>query len=68
MPAEFDCGDCGAHVVQIVADEVPKVALCMQCIALPGWFNDPVLRKMLAPEYKPSRWRRIFEYMTGTKI
>lgn len=49
MAVEFDCAECGAHVVQIVAEEMPKVALCCQCIALPGWFNDPTLVRMLDP-------------------
>lgn len=50
MPAEFDCAECGAHVVQIVADAPPQIALCCHCIWLPGWFNDPTLVRMLAPE------------------
>jgi hypothetical protein len=49
VTVEFDCGDCGMHVVQIVGEVVPNPALCAECIALPGWFNDPQLRKMLDP-------------------
>lgn len=53
MPAEFDCDDCGQHIVALALDVPPNPALCAECVHLPGWFEDPVLRKMLAPYLPP---------------
>lgn len=52
-PEEFDCAECGCHIVRIVAQPtMPK--LCAACIAAPGWFNDPIMAKAL----DPMNWRR----------
>lgn len=50
MPAEFDCAECGQHIVDIVADEVRYPAICAHCLYLPGWFYDPTLRKMFGSD------------------
>jgi hypothetical protein len=50
---EFDCLECGQHIVRIIADpDAPK--LCVHCIFLPGWFRYPELRAMIAPEGLPN--------------
>ena len=49
---EFDCMECGQHIVRIVADpHMPP--LCAHCIFIPGWFRHPNLRALLAPEGLP---------------
>lgn len=47
---EFDCVECGMHIVFIIGELAPTPRLCAECIALPGWFTDPVLRKILDPD------------------
>lgn len=49
MPFEFDCTDCGRHIVDVIADKPPYGCLCAQCIHLPGWHLDPKLVAMLDP-------------------
>lgn len=49
---EFDCGDCGRHIVFIIGELAPMPRLCAECIALPGWCNDPKLRGMLDPNLR----------------
>jgi hypothetical protein len=51
-PCEFDCAECHRHVVRFVRDEADKPTLCFECVAVPGWFRDPVLVRILDPEYK----------------
>ena len=46
---EFDCVECGQHVIQFGAD-LDRPALCANCMTLPGWFNEPELRRILDPE------------------
>jgi hypothetical protein len=52
-PAEFDCINCGRHIINI-GMPVSEPQLCMTCIWLPGWFNDPELRHRLDPDFDPS--------------
>lgn len=41
-PDEFDCIECGRHIIRIISElNTPK--LCAMCMHLPGWFNDPLL-------------------------
>lgn len=49
---EFDCVECGRHIIALPYD-VWKMKMCAMCLHMPGWFNDPKLRKMLDPEYTP---------------
>lgn len=50
MAVEFDCAECGQHIVDVIHDEVQYPAVCAWCLNLPGWDRDPALLKMLAPE------------------
>lgn len=47
---EFDCVDCGRHIVQFGG---PLTRKCAACFALPGWFRDPDLAKRIDPDYRP---------------
>jgi len=50
---EFDCIDCGQHIVRIIADpRMPK--LCVHCLFTPGWFRHETLRRLIAPEGLPN--------------
>ena len=51
MPAEFTCCECGRDIVLITADEPPPIRLCLMCIFLPGWFREPVLRRLVDPSH-----------------
>jgi hypothetical protein len=50
MSQEFDCIECGRHIVRITAlrDMLPK--LCGHCLTMPGWFRNPELHEKFAPE------------------
>ena len=53
MADEFDCIECGQHIIRIVSDPgAPK--LCGHCLFIPGWFRYPALRAMIAPEGLPN--------------
>lgn len=47
---EFDCCECRTHVVAIVLEKPPEPPLCATCIALPGWYEDPIMRRMLGAD------------------
>jgi len=47
MTIEYDCCECHDHVVAITLDKPPEPPLCMACLVMPGWMDDPVLRGML---------------------
>lgn len=47
---EFDCCECGDHIVAIVAEKVPEPPLCATCLYLPGWKENPKLRAVFDPE------------------
>jgi hypothetical protein len=50
---EFDCLECGQHIVRIIADPAaPK--LCAHCRFMPGWFRNAEVRALLAPEGLPN--------------
>jgi hypothetical protein len=43
---EFDCCECGAHIVAGAAEKPPEPPLCAICLFLPGWQEDPKLREI----------------------
>lgn len=48
-PREFDCVECGRHIIQIIGyTEEPE--LCAACMTMPGWFNYPSLCDLIDPE------------------
>lgn len=48
-PPEFDCCECGRHIVAIGLELAPEPPLCSHCLFLPGWFTDASLRKVIDP-------------------
>lgn len=48
-PTEFDCGECGRHIVSIIALTPTAPRICATCTLVPGWIEDPILRKALDP-------------------
>lgn len=52
MPCEFDCVECGRHIVFIIGELAPTPRLCAECICMPGWVNDTTLRGMLDPNLR----------------
>lgn len=65
---EFDCGDCGRHIVRIIPTRGP--AICAECLYMPGWFNIPQVKAMFDPmdEVRPdlpdvlTRWQAFTGY------
>lgn len=47
---EFDCVECGQHVVRMIARAEGEPALCAICVNLPGWVHDPKLQRIYATE------------------
>ena len=50
---EFDCIECGRHIIRIIATMKPPV--CAECVHMPDWFRDAELRAMLDPEMDVSK-------------
>jgi len=52
LPAEFDCIECGRHIINLGNQELQAKHpnLCAACWAIPGWYNDPKLRQHLDPD------------------
>jgi len=46
-PYEFDCPECRRHIVRFT--RLNERDVCMECYAMPGWFNDPALVKVFDP-------------------
>lgn len=46
---EFDCNECGRHIIAICG---PRLPTCAACLALPGWFNDPKAARLIDPDYR----------------
>ena len=44
-PYEFDCKECGRHVVAICSPY--RIEVCALCQSMPGWFRLPKLRRRL---------------------
>ncbi|WP_203158386.1 helix-turn-helix domain-containing protein [Methylobacterium aquaticum] len=60
MSAEFDCCECGRHIVAIVATSVPTPPLCALCLTCPGWFRHPEVRAAIDPGHDGLEvWERI---------
>lgn len=51
MAAEFDCCECGRHIIAIWAATPPEPPLCAACLTIPGWFRMPEVRAALDPEH-----------------
>lgn len=49
---EFDCVECGTHVVVVGSTKFAAPKLCAHCLFTPGWFNDPKLRRLWDPQNK----------------
>lgn len=47
---EFDCCECGRHIVAIVLEAKPEPPLCAQCLFTPGWHEDPKLQALIEPD------------------
>lgn len=52
MCDEFDCAECGRHIVRFPCGE-PALdpPLCGHCIIIPGWYRDPRLADIFDPEH-----------------
>ena len=50
MTAEFDCCECGSHVIAFDR-HAPDPALCALCLFLPGWFREERLRNIFLPSH-----------------
>ena len=50
--AEFRCCECRRLIVRLGVTAPPDPRLCAECLFIPGWFNDPVLRRRLDPDYR----------------
>jgi hypothetical protein len=46
---EFNCSECGRHIIQ-VCGPVNEFALCAACLAFPGWYEEPELRRLIDPD------------------
>lgn len=46
---EFDCIECGRHIIQFCGPSPMK--LCAACLTIPGWYRDPRLRAVLDPDH-----------------
>jgi len=44
---EFDCIECGRHIVMVCG---PPTSRCAACQAMPGWFRDPELARIIDPD------------------
>lgn len=63
---EFDCIDCGRHIVAICPSR--EAPVCTTCIMVPGWFNDPELRDLfLRTRDDPSFPQFLHEIVTKTQ-
>jgi len=50
MPEEFYCVECGRHIVRF--HNSWDVKLCVECVYIPGWFQDAKLCAIFDPSYK----------------
>ena len=51
MTDEFDCCECGRHIIVVVGVIPDRLSLCAVCISMPGWFRDPRLREILDADH-----------------
>jgi hypothetical protein len=52
---EFTCCECGTNVVDVSTDTPRVPPLCMRCLHIPGWHEDPKLRKIFGAHLEPGR-------------
>lgn len=50
MSEDFDCVECGRHIVRLHSSWPEK--LCVECVHIPGWFKNPQLKAILDPTYE----------------
>jgi hypothetical protein len=48
--AEFDCANCGMHIVSLGLVEPPAHRQCAHCQWFAGWIDDPQLCRILDPD------------------
>jgi hypothetical protein len=46
---EFDCADCGRHIVHFGASPGEPLR-CASCLFMPGWYEDHELRRVFEPD------------------
>lgn len=51
MPCEYDCCECGRHVLNFTDRAPLQPPLCAMCLGLPGWFRHPDLRATIDPDH-----------------
>lgn len=49
-PVEFDCSECGRHIVMICGD-VTTPPLCGACLMIPGWLKIKAVREIIDPDH-----------------
>ena len=49
VPAEFDCCECGRHIIVMHTATIPEMRLCAACQTIPGWYRFPQYRAVLDP-------------------
>ena len=58
-PAEFDCCECGRHIIVLSSAMPPDIRLCGVCQHMPGWYRFPEVRAMIDPEHDGQEiWER----------
>lgn len=51
-PQEFDCAECGMHIVDYSGIERTQ---CAACIHVPGWYNHADVARILDPDHHRTR-------------
>lgn len=51
-PQEFDCAECGMHIVDFSGIERTR---CAACIHVPNWYDHPEVARMLDPGHHRTR-------------
>jgi hypothetical protein len=49
--SEFDCIECGRHIVAFGAHGGSEHGLCAACLMNPGWFKIAAVRALIAPDH-----------------
>jgi hypothetical protein len=62
---EFNCAQCGRHIIRMVTTSANDNETCAECTHVPDWFKDPKLRAILDPAWptEESEWR-VFNSMS----
>lgn len=48
---EFDCIECGQHIVSLCVHTGEEHGLCAACLMNPGWFKIKAVRELIAPDH-----------------